>query len=118
DGVVHWPVKKVVQVAGQLIFDFDLCRRNGVKFQNFFTAKAARFQQQLHRRNRYRVLVRRVQIKITTTDQKVFRVWSFENYETARLERSSGFVEKLHECFEWQVLGEVKSRDRRQTSIR
>src|SRR6185369_9267954 len=79
DGVVHWSVEKVVQVAGQLIFDFNLCRRNRVELQNFFTTKAACFQQQLHRRNRYRVLVCRVEIKITTADEKVFRVWSFEN---------------------------------------
>src|ERR1044072_6419066 len=105
-------------MAGQLIFDFDLCRRNCMQLQNIFTTKAARFQQQLHRRNRYRVLVRRVEIKITTADQKVFRVWSLENYETAGFERASGFVEKLHERFKWQVLGEVKSSDRIQTSIR
>jgi len=62
--------------------------------------------------------VSRVEIEIATADQKVLRVWSFENYEPARFERASGFVEKPYERFEWQVLGEVKSRDRIQTSIR
>src|SRR6185369_12208450 len=118
DGVVHRAVKKVVQVAGQLIFDFDLCRRNRVELQNFFTTKAACFQQQLHRRNRYRVFVSRIEVEITTTDQQVLRIWRLENDEPARLERAAGFVKKLHERFEWQVLGEVKSRDGIQASIR
>src|SRR5215211_7937713 len=98
-------------MAGQLIFHFDLSRLNCMKFQNLFTTKTACFQQQLHRRDRYRVLMRWVKIKITTADQQVLRVWSLENYQPAGFERAPGFVKKPHECFEWKVLGEVKSRD-------
>src|SRR6185503_8355792 len=89
-----------------------------MKFQYLLTAKTTRFQKQFHRRYRYRVLVGWVEIKITTSDQQVFRVWRFENYDPAGFERPPGFVEKPHECFEWKMLGEVKSSDGAQASIR
>src|SRR6185295_236575 len=97
-------------MAGQLIFHFDLRRLHCMKLQDFFTTKTTRFQQQFHRRHRYRILVRRIEIEITTADQQVLRVGRLENDEPARLERAAGFVEKLYERLEWKMFGEVKRR--------
>src|SRR5215216_4781173 len=85
--------------------------------QNLLTTEATRFHEQLHCRNRYRVLVSRIEIEITTADQQVLRVWSLENDEPAGFERAAGFIEKLHQRFEREVLGEVKSGDGAQASI-
>src|ERR1051325_11251223 len=88
-----------------------------MKLQNLLTTKTARLHQQLHRRNRYRVFVRRIEIEITTADQQVLRVWSLEDHEPARLEHTACLIEKLHERFQRQMLGEMKRRNHIQARI-
>src|SRR5215213_4333599 len=104
-------------MAGQLILNFDLSRRNSVKFHNLLTAKATRFQQQLHRRDWYRILMGWIEIEITTANQQVLGIWRLENYEPAGLECAPCFIEKLYERFEWEVFGEMKGSDGAQASV-
>src|SRR6185436_16884166 len=57
-------------------------------------------------------MVRRIEIKIATADEQVFRIWRFENQYSPGFERAASLVEKPHEGVQRQVLGKVKSRDR------
>src|SRR5689334_18166863 len=101
----------------QLILYLDLNRRDRAKLHHVLKTKASRLNQQLHQLNRYRIVMRRIEIKIATTDEQILRVGCFENQQSAGFECSADLVKKPDQRLQRQVFGKVKRRDRIQATF-